>query len=176
MSYLKSFIVDLRAVPHGETSMQLHVNKCFFEELQGSDIKDGNLESHVSINRINDLFDLNIHTTGHVIVPCDICLDDMPQEIDAHDHYIVTFEETDSDDDNHISVAHSEGCLDLSWLIYQSVYLNIPLRHVHTPGNCNPVMMRKIAELSVATRSDAVDKEETTDNRWSALKNLNLKE
>lgn len=68
-------------------------------------------------------------------IPCDICLDDMDQSIETDNRLVVKFGEDYSEDDDLVTVAENEGILDVSWFIYEFIALNIPIKHVHAPGN-----------------------------------------
>jgi uncharacterized metal-binding protein YceD (DUF177 family) len=82
----------------------------------------------------------------------------------------VNFEEGDV-----IIVDEDEGIIDTSWLIYESIVLAIPIKHVHAPGKCNPAMSQVLEELS-ADRSSDEESNQSSDPRWDKLKTLNIKD
>ena len=59
-------------------------------------------------------------------VTCDRCLDAMDVEVDAYE------EEWDWDEE--------PKKVDLSWLAYELIVVNLPLVHSHQDGGCNPEM------------------------------------
>ena len=67
----------------------------------------------------------------------------------------------------------NEGILDLAWLIYESIALAVPIKHVHAPGKCNAAMTEKLNELS-ATRSGDETESKAADPRWAKLAELKL--
>ena len=152
--------------------MEFKLTNEYFEAIDAPDVQRGELSSSLSINRTDDFFELNFHTEGVVHIPCDICLDDMDQDIETDDRLVVKFGEEYSEEDDLVIVAENEGMLDISWFIYEFIDLNIPIKHVHAPGKCNRDMMKVLEEHS-ATRS-GVEEEQTIDPRWSEL--LKLKE
>ena len=79
----------------------------------------------------------------------------------------------DSEDDVVIVVDENEGILDLAWLIYESIALAVPIKHVHAPGKCNAAMTEKLNELS-ATRSGDETESKAADPRWAKLAELKL--
>ena len=98
----------------------------------------------------------------------------MQQPISADNRLLVKLgEETNTEDDELITVSEDSGVLDLSWFIYEFVMLAIPIKHVHAPGKCNHVMTEKLEELSAARSSDEAKE---IDPRWSALAKLNIKD
>ena len=97
----------------------------------------------------------------------------MEQSILAEESLVVKFGEETTEDDELVIVSEDKGVLDVSWFIYEFISLNIPIKHVHAPGNCNPAMV-KMLEEHMATRSS--EEEETIDPRWEALRDLKNKE
>ncbi|MGI6231506.1 MAG: YceD family protein [Prevotella sp.] len=173
MSCSDTFKFDLNALPQGITRKELVEDDAYFATLSDAEVKAGDLKTTVTINRVGDVFELDFHTEGYVIIPCDICLDDMQQDIATDNHLLVKFGDDYSEEDEVITVAENEGMLDTAWLVYQFIYLSIPLRHVHAPGKCNPAMTKLLQEHSAARSGDG-DGEKMMDSRWEALKNLHL--
>ena len=95
----------------------------------------------------------------------------MDQPIDADNHLVAKFGLEYNDDDEVIIVPEEEGILDMSWFIYEFIVLNIPIKHVHAPGKCNPAMIQMLHEHNAA-RSSEEEEEQTIDPRWDALKKL----
>ena len=91
------------------------------------------------------------------------------------DHVLVAKlgAETNTEDDDVVTVDENEGILDTSWLIYEFIALAIPIKHVHAPGKCNSAMTQKLEELSGAVRSGEEEDREI-DPRWEALKKLKV--
>ena len=46
-----------------------------------------------------------------------------------------------------IVVDRNQGELDISQLIYDYVYLHLPLKKVHPDGECDPEMMEKMKDI-----------------------------
>ena len=125
----------------------------------------------LDITRVQDeFFSLEVHETGTVVVPCDVCLDPMDQSIEVHEYLEVKLGKESSEEDDLVTVAEDEGILDVAWYLYEFIVLNIPIRHVHAPGKCNPAMIRTLEEYS-AVRSGEED-EKPMDPRWEALLKL----
>ena len=175
MCSLEPLKIDLKGLKEDETILAFDLDDDFFEALDGSLLEHGILQVSVSIRKATGFFSLDIHSEGSVTVSCDRCLDDMEQPIVADSHLTVKLGDTYSEDDDTVTIAEDEGILDLSWLIYESVMLAIPIKHVHAPGKCNSAMTQKLEELSGAVRSGE-EEAGATDPRWSALAQLNIKE
>ena len=172
MCSLETLKIDLKGMKTDEMSLEFDLNDDFFEALDGSQLEHGALHVSVSIRKATGFYELQFHTEGTVIVPCDLCLDDMEQPIVTDNRLIAKLGiETNTEDDDVVTVDENEGILDTAWLIYEFIVLAIPIKHVHAPGKCNSVMTQKLEELSGAVRSGKEEAEEI-DPRWSALLKL----
>ena len=157
-------------MPQGASILEFKLDDSYFKAIDAPDIQRGELSSSLSISRTDDFFELNFHTEGIVHIPCDICLDDMEQSIETDDRLLVRFGEDYSEEDDLVIVAENEGILDVAWFIYEFIALNIPIKHVHAPGKCNPAMIEMLQEHSAARSGE--EEEETVDPRWAALLKL----
>lgn len=166
-----AFNIDLKGLNAEQTVLRFVLDDAYFEAIEAPDVKKGQLECVLDIRKTDTFFELNFHTEGVVQIPCDLCLDEMDQPILSDDRLIVKFGEEYSEEDDLVIVDENEGMLDVSWFIYEFIVLNIPIKHVHAPGNCNAAMMKLLEEHTV-TRSDGQDKEKAIDPRWSKLAEL----
>ena len=172
MFSLEPLKIDLNNLEEGKSSFCLELSDEYFEAIDAPDIRRGHLSVTIDVIRHDDMFEFKFVVFGSVVIPCNICLDDMEQSIDTESKVVVKFGEEYSEDDELVTVNKDEGVLDVSWFIYEFVVLNIPIRHVHAPGKCNREMMKTLEEHS-ATRS-GVEDVEMIDPRWKEL--LKLKE
>ena len=173
MCDLEPFKIDLKALREGENLLRFALDDSFFEAIEAPEIHQGKLRVDLSVRRVASSFELDFHIEGYVHIPCDKCLDDMEQPILTDNRLVVKFGEETTEDDELVVVSEDEGVLDVSWFIYEFISLNIPIKHVHAPGNCNPAMVKMLEEYT-ATRSS--EEEETMDPRWEALRKLKNKE
>jgi uncharacterized metal-binding protein YceD (DUF177 family) len=175
MCDLECLKVDLKGLKDNETSLVFDLDDTYFGALDQAEVKKGSLHVSVSIRKASGFFEILIHEAGTVIIPCDRCLDDMEQPVDTDSRLTVRLGSEDSEDGDAIVVDEDEGILDLTWIIYESVALAIPIRHVHAPGKCNTAMTEVLEELS-ADRSSDEESDQAIDPRWEKLKRLNIKD
>ena len=155
MSEFETYQIDFKGLQEKETNLEYDLNDSFFAALDGAQLEHGALHVSVSIRKAAGLFELLFHTEGDVTVSCDLCLDDMQQPISADNRLLVKLgEETNTEDDELITVSEDSGVLDLSWFIYEFVMLAIPIKHVHAPGKCNHVMTEKLEGSEVERISE----------------------
>ena len=173
MCSLEVLKIDLKGLKEDKTSLKFSLDDSYFAALDGAEVRKGSLHVSVSIRKASGFFELLIHADGTLIIPCDRCLDDMEHPVETDSRLSVKFGSENSEDGDTIVVAEDEGILDLTWFIYESVALAIPIRHVHAPGKCNTAMANVLEELS-ADRSSDEESDQAIDPRWEKL--LKLKE
>ena len=173
MCNLEQFKVDLKALTEEVTPLEWELDDQFIEQLEDAQLQQGSVHVSGSIRKAVGFFELELQSVGTVRVPCDRCLEMMDQPVEADLRLIVKMGSEYTDDDDVITVDEAHPVLDTAWLIYESIALAVPIRHVHQPGDCNVSMSEKLNELSAARSSDA-DAEDAVDPRWAALKGLKL--
>ena len=134
MSEQNHYIIDLKRLPIGTHEFDIQLDSDFFGSLEKSEILSGEVASHAVLNLREEDYTLNIAVHGTVFVVCDRCLDPMPIEID--DEQEIWLEDEEGNDQSPMT----NHQLDLSWLAYEIVSINIPLVHCHQAGGCNPQM------------------------------------
>lgn len=164
-----TFKINLKGLDEGFCSLSFDLHDDYFKAVEAVEVNGGNVHVGLDVQRIGDMFTIDFHTVGTVVVQCDVCLDDMEQLVDANNRITVRFGEKYSDeDDESLVVDEDEGILDVSWLIYEFIALAIPVKRVHVSGKCNAGMIRKLEELSVAGNRDG-DDAGVGDPRWRKL-------
>jgi len=131
MSEKNQYIIDLKRLPIGTHSFDITLDDAFFKDLEKTEILSGKVECKATLNLREEDYQLNIAVRGTVFVVCDRCLDPMPLEIDVNDEMIDSLNDA-------AELPNDE--LDLSWLAYEIVSINIPLVHSHQAGECNTQM------------------------------------
>ena len=175
MCSLEQFKIDLKRLTDEVATLEFDLDNHFFAALDNSELRQGTLHVSVSIRKATGFFELQFHSEGTVTVTCDRCLDDMEQPISTDNRLIVKLGTAYSEEDDVIIVPEDEGILDTSWLIYEFIMLAIPIKHVHAPGKCNPVMSQVLEELSTDRSSDE-ESNQPIDPRWSKLAEIQIKD
>lgn len=122
----KSHIVALDSLELGAHVFDFQLDDAYFSEIENSELLGGEVKVEAHLNLREYDFDLDIAVKGLVQVTCDRCLDEMDVAIDAEEN------EWEWDDEPKL--------IDLSWLAYELIIVNLPLVHSHQDGGCNPEM------------------------------------
>lgn len=169
MGQSTSYALDLCGMPTGTQQFTYTVGDDFFSAMESSEIRAGHVDVELTVKHEGDMFDLSFEMTGEIVIGCDRCLDDLRQAVDTEYAITVKYgEEYNDDSDDTLIIPEGERSLDLSGMIYDTIALTIPLKHVHEDGECNAEMLAQFK-----AHSGAADMEEgTNDPRWEALRNL----
>ena len=122
----KSHIVALDSMELGAHVFDFQLDNAYFSEIENSELLGGEVKVEAHLNLREYDFDLDIAVKGLVQVTCDRCLDEMDVAINAEEN------EWEWDEEPKL--------IDLSWLAYELIIVNLPLVHSHQDGGCNPEM------------------------------------
>ncbi len=189
MGKFSAYKLPLKSLGTGTHEFEYHLDKQFFANMESSDVHDADLAVHLTVKYNGDFYDLDFHVSGEVVLICDRCLDDLHYPIDTTYHIIVKYGEDYNDDsDEVLEIPESDNTLNVAYMLYDTVELAIPIKHVHPLGKCNRQMSALLkkhratagdedAELEnelideIDTLPDSSD-DAPTDPRWDALRKL----
>lgn len=175
------FIVDLRRLTVDKVSRHYVLGDAFWAASEYEDITGGEVTADVEITTVADDFRVRFQIEGTVNVPCDRCLDDMPQTIAVDESLMVRLAKQDEEiDENLITINEMRGTLDVSWIMSEMVAVTIPVQHMHEEGACNPEMIKRLAAMQVGAAQDdeentgdtSEDSNQAVDPRWNELKKI----
>ena len=173
MGNLQKYRIVFQGLSEGVHEFDFDVDDAFFEKLDYSEIKKGDLKVNVVLLKKSTFLELDFDITGFVELVCDRCLDEFKQKIKYKGKLFVKFSEADEDlAEDVIILMPGEHELDISHYIYESISLSIPLKRVHPrdkKGNptCDPEMLNRLKNYIIDEPA-----EKNVDSRWDDLKNL----
>jgi uncharacterized metal-binding protein YceD (DUF177 family) len=188
MGKFQAFKLPLKSLSHGEHLFDYHLDKQFFTDMESADIHGANLDVKLVVNYKGDVYDLSFSIKGEIVLLCDRCLDDLHFPIDVTYHIMVKYGDKYNDDsDVLLEIPETDNYLNVAYMIYDTVELAIPIKHVHPAGQCNRAMSailnkhrvqpkeedaELVNELIEEMESGELDTDEDTptDPRWDALK------
>ena len=133
MSGQNTNIIDLTRLPIGTHRFDILLDDGFFASVEKSEILSGHVAAKLTLNLREEDYSLSIAVHGTVSVLCDRCLDPMTLEINDE-------QEIFSEDEEPNEQMVNDKMVNLQWLAYEIVAINIPLVHCHPTGACNPQM------------------------------------
>lgn len=141
MGKFSAYKVQLASLPQGKAEQDFICDTQFFKNMENEDVSNSDVKVHLDLENKNGLYDLNFTLKGLVQVPCDRCLDPIDIEIDTT--YNIKVEYGDSYDDasdDLLIIPAANPYLNVAYMLYDTILLSIPMRHVHPLGKCNRAM------------------------------------
>lgn len=176
----EDFKIRLAGVEDGNYCYSVCCNKEFFELAEIDEVQDGLLDLRIEMVRYEKLATFSLHFEGEVVMTCDRCLLPVHIPMNFDTQLVVKLvaeveEGADEDDDDLWVLEENTYEVDLFHYAYESILLALPHRVVHEDdpdGNptCDPEV------LAVLNQMSSPQKEQETDPRWDALKNLNFED
>ena len=188
MSKFEQYNVVLKDISNEVRMLEYDLDNVYFKKIDSPEVQKGNVKAKVTVQKKQNIFELQFSLEGSVIIPCDRCLDDMEQPIHYKEKLQVKLGEKFSEEDEIVIVPESDGGINIAWFLYEFIVLNIPIKHVHATGECNKTMVTKLRK-HITHQKDDDDEEGTalvfddedddfttdeaqTDPRWDGLKNI----
>lgn len=170
MGKFTAYKVQLASLPEGRHEQEFEIDTEFFKNMENPDVISSDVKVHLDLVKKNDVYDCTFHCKGMLQIPCDRCLDPLDHEVDTTYHVVVKYGETyDDGADNLLIIPYSDSYLNVAYILYDTVLLTIPLRHVHPMGKCNRAMAaalsrhKNVADEETDEALDQVDAEVDTD-------------
>lgn len=169
MNYLSQYNIPFQGLSDQDHVYNFVVEKEFFSFFENSQIKSGDIDIKVSVQKKLTSLSLIFKLKGVVQIECDRCLDLYDQEIDFEEMLVVEFSDETNFDTNHdyVLLDKSESEMDISQFIYEYAHFALPVKHFH-PNDENGDPMCNEDMLSILN-DHAVVEEEVIDSRWEKL-------
>lgn len=190
MGKFTEYAIPLKSLQKGEHVFTFHLGKRFFDDMESADIRDANVEAVVTVNYANDAYAINFDVKGEVTVQCDRCLEEMQWPVEATYHITVQYGDAYRDDsDELLEIPSSVNDLNVAYMLYDTVSLAVPMKHVHPMGKCNRQMSAMLRKHRAQSADDPDAELENTllesldsdsgvpanapvDPRWEALRDI----
>ncbi len=163
--------IPVSGLKEGQHTFHFEINDKFFDLFEESEIKEGDLDAVLTVDKGTSLTELVIRISGRVRICCDRCLEMFWYPVDCENRLVVKFGNAQEDDDPEIiTLPRDEHDLDLSQYFYEYIHLALPIQRFHPDDSngkstCDPDMIHKLWEHLVV-------EEVKNDPRWAELKKL----
>ncbi len=126
MGKKEGHIIELNALEIGHYDYRFELDNTYFSTIEKTELLGGKVEVNAQLDLRADDYDLSLTIYGKVQVTCDRCLDPVDIEVDNTEDMAPLLGEVEA--------------IDLDWLAYEQIIVNLPLVHCHPEGGCNPEM------------------------------------
>lgn len=164
----KDYIIEFNKLRNGHNELVFKIDNEFFKELSGGAIQyPSEVQVNVQLNKTATLFDLSFRYTGHIVLTCDRCLDELNWPVDAEAHLIIKLSEFERyDDDEIIYISPQAISFNMAQPLYDNLMVTLPGRHTcEMAAKACSMPPEKLNSLTL-------DKDESEDPRWEKLKTL----
>lgn len=179
MELRSDFNIPYVGLKLGKHEFSFTINNSFFGSLgiepSSLLVSRGNLIVLVIFDKQQEnIFHLDFHIEGNLILNCERCLDDFDYNLKIHETLLVKIGEEDFDDPDILIIPKNEFQLYLAPVIYEFISLALPLIQVHpNDEDGNPTCNNETAEI--IKRFQNLGNEDKQDPRWEALNILKNK-
>lgn len=147
--------MQLASLPEGKFEQDFKCDTEFFKNMENPDIMNADVDVHLEGEKKNDRYDCNFICNGKLTIPCDRCLDPIDIDIDTAYHITVEFgDEYNDASEDLLVIPYSDRYLNVAYMLYDTIALQIPLRHVHPQGKCNRAMLQVLSKHRAAADID----------------------
>ena len=126
MNRQQSHIIEIEKLELGEHLFDFQLDNSYFSTIEASEVLGGEVDAKVRLIVEENNVAVDVDLCGTVQVTCDRCLEPMDVEVDVYEEDVDLEEEPQM--------------LDMAWLAYELIIVNLPLVHSHQDGGCNPEM------------------------------------
>lgn len=191
MGKFTAYKLPLKSLAKGSHEFDYTLGKQFFVDMESADVRDADVKVKLTVTYNGDVYDLNFAFNGEVTVLCDRCLDDLHLPIETTYHILVKYGDSYNDDsDDLLEIPESDNYLNVAYMLYDTVALAIPIKHVHPLGKCNRAMSAILKKHRARATGEDADIENdlidemdqmdddggspqaASDPRWDALRGM----
>lgn len=170
-------IIPFVGLNAGEHKFSYNITDSFFQELDYSEVKQGELSLEVLLTKQTNMLIVVLNLKGHVQVICDRCADKFNLPLETSRRLIFkTGGDSLVEEEEIVYLPLSEHEVDLTHHVYESIMLSLPIQKVHPldeagESTCNNEALEALKKISV---NEKEEDSEGTDPRWDQLKNLKI--
>ncbi len=149
MEIAKRYSIAYKGLKNGHHEFDFKVDEAFFEAMESVDIKGGECDVHVTMERSETMLELGFSIDGYAVCECDRCLEDCKVPIEFEGELLVKFSTEVREYDGEVMwLSPAEGEVPLAQYIYESIVLALPYSRVHADGECDPDMLARFTPAS----------------------------
>ena len=158
MEIAKRYSIAYKGLKNGHHEFDFKADDAFFEAMANEDIKGGDCNVHVTMERSETMLELGFAIDGYVVCECDRCLEDCNVPIEFEGELLVKFSNEVRDYDGEVMwISPADGEVSLVQYIYESIVLALPYSRVHEEGECNPEMLARFTTVDEDDESEELE-------------------
>lgn len=146
-----AIIIPIKGLSDGVYTYNYSCGYHFFNQFGNQEILDAHTRTTVILQKDTHLMRLHVTIQGSVVRSCDRCLGDVVIPLSYQASIIIQFSEQidNQENDEIITILPTATQINLSQYVYDSVCVTLPLQSIHPPGLCDPIMEKKLSQLTI---------------------------
>ena len=170
----KEYIIPFVGLKPGTHRYEFNLDTAFFAVQGIEEVSGAEVAAVLDFDKQDHLMTLHFDFEGWVLLTCDRCAGEYKQPLSGKYRLIVKFgDQAEELSEELVVIGRDEYELDVSPYLYEFVRLLLPIKREHPvnesgQSECDQEVIGALDNLLVNTP----EKEEETDPRWDALKNL----
>ena len=124
-------VIKLDTLQPGVYRYEYRLDGDYLRGVEKSELLDGQVDAKAELHLRELDYDIQVAVKGNVQVTCDRCLEPIDITVEAEDDMTA-----DTQDESPVKT----NSIDLNWLAYELIIVNLPMVHSHQNGGCNPEM------------------------------------
>ena len=155
MEETKRYTIAYRGLRSGLHDFHFKVDGGLFRAFGSTEIKDGDCDVSVALERGESMLTLDVNVDGSVVVECDRCLEDCNVPIHYEGQLLVKFSD---------EVHEYDG--EVIWLLPMEDEVD------HPDGECNPDMLERfriVSDEEFGRLEDRIEAEGRNEGEWAKL-------
>ncbi|WP_373514504.1 DUF177 domain-containing protein [Persicitalea sp.] len=148
------------------------IGPAFFAEMPQDLIEKGTFQVHLRLEKSSTMLQLWFDIKGDAELTCDRSLEPFNESVDTQNRLILKFGDQDEELTEEISIINRNTTqINVAGYVYEFIALALPMKKIH-PDLRQPEEDDQETETLIYSSEKQENKEENTDPRWEALKNL----
>ena len=142
------FLMPLSGLAAGKKTFLWQAGKAFFGEFDNTDIQDADIRVEAVLEKAGKDLLVDLTLDGTVTVICDRCLSPLALPVEASPRFVIRFDPSapEMEGDREVLVAEDPSVLDMHQVVYDYVYMSLPIQRVHPEGECDPETVKYLSE------------------------------
>ena len=181
MNALREYDINIVGLETKRYEYDFASDSAFFAALDQELIREGNVQTHVVLDKSETMIRLDFHIAGTVEQICDRSLDEYDEQVDTQQMLLLKFGDHNEELSDEIElIERNTATVNVARYIFEFISLSLPMKRLHPrfrdedeQDDVGEESNVKLIYSSGPAVDDESDGQPATDPRWAALRKLN---
>lgn len=173
MKGLSKFNIEIYKLANVKHEFDFEIDDAFFALFENSPVSEGQVKVQVSIDKRENLIEVNFHFKGEITLVCDRSLELYQQAIALEEKLLYKYGEEEKEIDEQVSIITKQTqVINIGQFIYETIALSVPFKKLHPKFLEQGFESEEGSMIYRDSTEEADEENEPVDPRWEILKNL----